>query len=104
MEVLTCSLGDMAACRGDGADSPSLQRLAAEPEFRKAMAKLQYADAWAQSLEESHAASAERDRLVESLWREVDLLRGAVHRLGLESVQGVADRLAAPHMPRAPWF
>ena len=91
-------------CRQHIAGGPPIERLAAEPEVRKAMAKLHYADAWAQSLEESHAASAERERLLDNHWREVGLLRGAVQQLGLGDVRGVADWLAAPHMPRAPWF
>ena len=94
----------LSVCTGYGAGSAPLECLALEPEFRKAMAKLQYADAWAHSLEESHAPGEDRDRLLENFWKEVGWLRGAAQRLGLEDVQDVASRLGAPQIPRAAWF
>ena len=75
-----------------------------EPEFRKGLAKLQYADAWAQSLRESHADSPARAAMLEDHWREVELLRGAAQRLGGDAVERVACSLREERGALAPWF
>ena len=68
------------------------------------MAKLHYADAWAQSLRESHADTPARAAMLEGHWREVELLRGAAQSLGLADVEAVAQRLRERQGVLAPWL
>jgi hypothetical protein len=75
-----------------------------EPEIRKGLAKLQYADAWAQSLRESHADSPARTAMLEDHWREVELLHGAAKKLGIDDVERVACSLREERGALAPWF
>ena len=68
------------------------------------MAKLQYADSWAQSLTESHADTPARSAMLDGHWKEVELLRGAVQSLGITDFEAVAQTLRERQGALAPWL
>jgi hypothetical protein len=55
----------------------TLRYLLEQPEARKQLAKLRYADEWAQSLAESHPSTPALKLTQEQFWDEVRVLRSA---------------------------
>lgn len=87
------------------AGHPPSETLLGEPELRKCLAKLAYADEWIQSLEESHAASAARTHVIDSFRDELKFLQ---EQLGPVFPDGVASkwkRISALYSKHsAAWF
>ncbi|EIE23118.1 hypothetical protein COCSUDRAFT_29112 [Coccomyxa subellipsoidea C-169] len=70
-----------------GSSDRSLENLAAQPEVRRALAKVHLKDSWAQSLIESHADSEARTSMLATFWREVELLQQKIKILGLDGIE-----------------
>lgn len=77
------------------------------PDLRRHLAKLLYADEWAESIRESHPDTPARGDAIGQHWREVDLIQSALaphheQLLGvLEDREAHAATLAGAHVP---WF
>ena len=77
-----------------------------EPEVRKAVTKLAYAEEWATSLQESHPDSEARATTLAQFWKEVEVLRREVLRVapGMQDIiEGGKAREAALQFEHS-WF